>query len=152
MSQPQTWRKKKGGGYISSPLTRLEGAVFTPDIPGKTHPLQTEQPHPFLVELVQERLAKIEKIQYLNHTHPLFREWHKANHHFLEEKLGRAYLERYRLIPFSAAQRNGFTFKRPSVSWQDKEYYQRGLQRARIFLKGILMELKEQTLKGGKLI
>ena len=97
-----------------------------------------------LVRFLEERITKIEKIRYLSHAHPLFKEWHKQNRRLLQEKLERSYLHRYELISFSEDHRNGLIFNRPSVTWKDKEQYQRGLQRARIFFKGILMELKDK--------
>lgn len=98
-------------------------------------------------EVLRNRLAAIEKIQYQSHAHPLFKQWDRENRRFLEESLGRPYLERYRLILFSEPKENGFVFRKSSVSWQDKEYYQRGLQRAKVFFKSMLWELKETSVK-----
>ena len=97
-----------------------------------------------LLAFLQDRVATIEKIKYQSHAHPLLKEWDRENRRFLDESLGSSYLARYRLILFSEPTPNGFVFRKPSVSWKDKEYYQRGLQRARIFFKGILMELKDK--------
>jgi len=93
------------------------------------------------------RVATIEKIKYLSHAHPLFKDWDRQNRRFLEERRARPYLERYRLILFSEPRANGFVFRKPSVSWKDKEYYQRGLQRAKIFFKSMLWELRETRVK-----
>jgi len=97
--------------------------------------------------LLRTQVATIEKIQYLSHAHPLFKAWDRQNRQFLEERRARPYFERYRLILFSEPRANGFVFRKPSVSWKDKEYYQRGLQRAKIFFKGMLWELKETSVK-----
>jgi len=97
--------------------------------------------------LLRTQVATIEKIKYLNHSHAHFKEWDRQNRRFLEERRARSYLERYRLILFSEPRPNGFVFRKPSVSWKDKEYYQRGLQRAKIFFKSMLWELRETRVK-----
>ncbi len=123
--------------------TKLNPTGLFPPLTPKATPQKTEPEE----TLLKKQIATVEKIQYLSHAHPDFKEWDRQNRRFLEERRARPYLERYRLILFSEPRTNGFVFRKPSVSWKDKEYYQRGLQRARIFFKSMLWELKETRVK-----
>src|SRR3990167_115004 len=136
--------EREGGGgnntFVSSLKHEVDMAV--PDKSPKTYLGKTKFSNPGLLKLIQERLVQIEKIQYLNHAHPLFKEWHKGNGYFIREKLGTACFHRYELISFSVkAARNGF-IQRPSYTWGDKVAYERGLHRAKVFFKSILWELR----------
>jgi hypothetical protein len=134
---------KRATNKQTNKQTKLNPTGLSPSLTQKATPQKTAPEE----ALLRTQVATIEKIRYLSHAHPLFKNWDRQNRRFLEERRARPYFERYRLILFSEPRANGFVFRKPSVSWKDKEYYQRGLQRARIFFKSMLWELKETRVK-----